>query len=109
MVHTSLHEAGPLAVLEAAVAGVPTAGTAVGHIAEWAPAAAAAVPPGDAAGLAGAVRALLDDDGYRLRLAAEAQRRALADDADETARRTLALYDTLVATHPRTRSPDAAA
>ena len=28
---SSRHEAGPLALLEAAVAGVPTAGTAVGH------------------------------------------------------------------------------
>ncbi len=32
----SRHEAGPLVALEAAVAGVPCAGTAVGHIAEWA-------------------------------------------------------------------------
>lgn len=104
LVHTSLHEAGPLAVLEAAVAGVPVAGTAVGHIAEWAPEAAVAVAPGDAAGLADALRALLADEGRRLRMAAEAQRRALAEDADETARRTLALYETLIAAHARTRS-----
>ncbi len=37
MIISSRHEAGPLAVLEAAVKGVPTVGTAVGHIAEWAP------------------------------------------------------------------------
>lgn len=32
MVLSSLHEAGPLVLLEAAVAGVPTVGTAVGHL-----------------------------------------------------------------------------
>ena len=41
---SSRHEAGPLVVLEAAAAGVPTVGTAVGHIAEWSPQAAIAVP-----------------------------------------------------------------
>src|SRR6202047_4092146 len=36
MIVSSRHEAGPLVALEAAVAGVPTVGTAVGHLAEWA-------------------------------------------------------------------------
>jgi glycosyltransferase involved in cell wall biosynthesis len=36
-VMSSRHEAGPIALLEAAVAGVPTVGTAVGHIDEWSP------------------------------------------------------------------------
>jgi hypothetical protein len=40
MVVSSRHEAGPVAVLAAAVAGVPTIGTCVGHIAERAPSAA---------------------------------------------------------------------
>jgi len=102
-VMSSLHEAGPLALLEAAVAGVPTVGTAVGHIGEFAPDAASAVAPGDPAALAAAMRALLDDDARRLRVAAEAQRRALEDDADETARSFLALYDRITAVHPRTR------
>jgi glycosyltransferase involved in cell wall biosynthesis len=35
MILSSCHEAGPLVMLEAAVAGVPTVGTAVGHIREW--------------------------------------------------------------------------
>src|SRR2546429_2362007 len=52
---SSRHETGPLAMLEAAVAGVPTIGTAVGHIAEWAPHAAVSAPVGDSAGLAGAI------------------------------------------------------
>src|SRR5262249_22140902 len=59
---SSRHEAGPLAVLEAALAGAPTVGTRVGHVAEWAPTAAIAVPVGDAEAMACAARALLDDD-----------------------------------------------
>jgi len=83
---TSRHETGPVAVLEAALAGVPTAGTNVGHIAEWSPHAALAVPCQDPAALAGALVTLLDDEGLRLRLAGEAQRRAELENADYTAR-----------------------
>lgn len=79
---TSRHEAGPLAVLEAAVLGVPSVGTAVGHLAEWAPQAALVVEPGDARGLATLIARLEGDEALRLRLAREAQRRALAEDAD---------------------------
>ena len=82
---SSRHEAGPLVVLEAAVAGVPTVGTAVGHVAEWAPRAAVAVPVGDADALARETAALLDDEPRRLALAAAAQRLALGMDADTTA------------------------
>lgn len=82
---SSRHEAGPVVVLEAAVAGVPTVGTAVGHLAEWSPEAALAVPVGDAAALAAAVGRLLDDESLRLRLAHEAQRRACEQDAAYTA------------------------
>lgn len=99
LVMSSLHEAGPLVALEAAMLGVPTVGTAVGHVAEWAPSAARAVPPGDADALADAINNVLDDDGLRLRLAAEAQRRALAEDADHTASLFLAIYAGLAA-HP---------
>jgi glycosyltransferase involved in cell wall biosynthesis len=82
---TSRHDAGPVVVLEAAVAGVPTVGTAIGHVAEWAPDAAVAVPVGDAEALAREVATLLVDDPRRLALAHEAQRRATACDADHTA------------------------
>ncbi len=82
---SSLHEAGPLALLEAAVAGLPSVGTRVGHLAEWAGDAALAVEVGDAQGLALAVQQLGRDEGLRLKLAHEAQRRAVREDADHSA------------------------
>jgi len=92
MILTSRHEAGPLALLEAAVAGVPTVGTAVGHIVEWAPHAAASAPIGDWARLADGIRLLLEDDDLRIRIAHEARLRAIREDADYTAECFLALY-----------------
>jgi glycosyltransferase involved in cell wall biosynthesis len=83
---SSRHEAGPVALLEAAIAGVPTVGTAVGHLAEWSPHAALAVPCGDPVALAGAVATLLDNEDLRLSLGAAALRNAARDDADQTAR-----------------------
>ncbi|HEV8443863.1 MAG TPA: glycosyltransferase family 4 protein [Steroidobacteraceae bacterium] len=96
---SSLHEAGPLAVLEAAMLGVPTVGTQVGHVSEWAPHASLAGPPGDAATLAANLMRLMDDESLRLTLAGEAQRRALTDDADCTARLFEAQYGAAVASH----------
>lgn len=94
---SSLHEAGPLALLEAAVLGVPSVGTRVGHLAEWADAQAAlGVEVGDAQALARAIAALAGDEDLRLRLAAEAQRRALAEDADHSAALLEALHAELV-------------
>jgi glycosyltransferase involved in cell wall biosynthesis len=92
---SSRHEAGPLVLLEAAIAGVPTVGTAVGHVCEWADGAAIGVPVGDDAALALGVRRLMDDDAERLRLAAEAQRRAVEEDADFTARSFERIYEIL--------------
>lgn len=102
---SSRHEADPIVLLEAAVAGVPTVGTAVGHIGDWAPDAAVAVPVGDAAALARETAALLADEPRRLRIAAAAQARALAEDADWTARRVVGIYEELTArtTAPRGR------
>lgn len=93
---TSRHEAGPLAVLEAAVLGVPSVGTAVGHLAEWAPDAALVVAPGDAAGLAGLIASIDADEALRLRLAREAQRRAVAEDADHCHRQFERLHAELL-------------
>jgi len=92
---SSRHEAGPLVVLEAALVGVPTVGTAVGHVAEWAPDAAVAVPVRDPEALARETFRLLQDDARRVALGTEAQRRALPYDADWTARRFEALYEEL--------------
>src|SRR5471032_1334774 len=66
LVITSRHEADPLVLLEAAIAGVPAVGTAVGHIPEWAPDAAVAVPVGNAAAIAREIRALAADDSRRV-------------------------------------------
>lgn len=96
MVVSSRHEAGPLVVLEAAAVGVPSVGTAVGHLAEWAPQAALAVPVGEAAALAGAIGGALADEELRLGIAREAHRRAILQDADHTAQRLEILYAGLV-------------
>jgi glycosyltransferase involved in cell wall biosynthesis len=93
MVLSSRHEAGPFAMLEAAALGVPTVGTAVGHLAEWSPGAAISVPVGDSAALAGALQAILADEEWRLRVARKARQRAMDEDADCTAR----LFETLYA------------
>ena len=100
MVHSSRHEAGPLVALEAAVVGVPTVGTMVGHIAEWAPGAAIAVPVGDSARLAAGIRQLLEDEHLRVRIAREAYKLAIKEDADFTAERFRTLYAELRSTSP---------
>ena len=96
LVVSSRHEAGPVAVLEAAAVGVPTVGTAVGHVAEWAPDAALAVPVGCGQSLAAALRQVLCDEALRLRLAHAAWTRAVREDADYTAGCFEAIYDELV-------------
>jgi glycosyltransferase involved in cell wall biosynthesis len=97
MVLSSRHEAGPLALREAAVVGVPTVGTAVGEIADWAPHAALAAPVGAADVLAEHIARLLTDEELRLRIAHEAWMRATREDADFTARAFESIYETLVA------------
>ncbi|MGH7551763.1 MAG: glycosyltransferase family 4 protein [Longimicrobiales bacterium] len=91
LIVSSRHETGPIVALEAAMTGVPTVGTAVGYIAEWAPAAAVAVPVGDAGALARAVAALLAGEDRRLAIAAAAQKRAAEEDVSTTARRILSM------------------
>jgi len=92
LVVSSIHEGAPIVALEAAIAGVPTVGTAVGHIADWAPQAAVAVPVGDAPALAAAVRELARDEPRRLRLAAAAQRAAEPFHADRSTQAFREIY-----------------
>jgi glycosyltransferase involved in cell wall biosynthesis len=97
MMMSSVHEAGPLTLQEAAVAGVPTVGTAVGQIADWSPDAARCAPIGASALLAREAAMLLNDEELRLRIAHEAWRRATREDADHTARSFEALYESVTA------------
>jgi len=99
---SSIHEGGPLVMLEAAVAGVPTIGTSVGHIADFAPDAAIAVPVGDSDAMADAILHLAADEEERLRIAHAAQQRAVSEDADTTDRSFRRLYAALGA---RRRAP----
>ena len=92
LVMSSLHEGGLMVMLEAAVAGVPTVGTAVGYIADWAPEASVAVPVRDPAALAQAIADLADDDEKRLRIARAAHARAIAHDADAYAAQVRAIH-----------------
>jgi glycosyltransferase involved in cell wall biosynthesis len=83
---SSRHEAASVAMLEAACAGVPTVGTAVGYAADWAAEGrAVAVPVRDADALALEVVRLIADPERRQRIAARAREWTLAHDADWTA------------------------
>lgn len=97
-VMASRHEAGPLAVLEAALCGVPSVGTPVGHLADFAgldPPAAMTVEAGDPEALAGAVVAMLADDARRAAIGEAARSWAEEHDADHTAARFAAIYRSL--------------
>jgi glycosyltransferase involved in cell wall biosynthesis len=93
---SSRHEAGPVAAVEAAALGVPTVGTAVGHVADWAPALASAVPVGDDAALARAILELLGDPARRAAMGARARDWARTHDADATADAFTRIYEEVV-------------
>ena len=92
LVMNSRHEAACMAMVEAAVAGIPTVGTAVGYMSDWAPDASIAVPIGDPPALANAIAELACNDSRRLLLAEAAQARAIAYDADRHTRDIRRLY-----------------
>lgn len=92
MIMSSRHETGPVALLEAGAVGVPTVGTAVGHIAEWSPSASVSVPVGDWKALGAAMRRMLEDEDLRLRIAQAAFEQATREDAAYTALQFQNLY-----------------
>lgn len=102
LVVSSRHEAGPVVALEAAACGVPTVGTNVGLLADWAPEAARVVEVGNGAALGAAVAELLYDEDRRLELARAAQQRAVAENADITTRRIRAHYLAIIDSRRRT-------
>jgi len=83
-VQSSLHESMGAAVLEAAVAGVPTVGTNVGIVAEMAPGAALAVPVGNPSALARGIVELLENSARREALGLAARDFARTYNADWT-------------------------
>lgn len=97
---SSRHDAGPVAVLEAAACGVPTIGTRVGHVADFAamfPPAAAAIDGHQPAMLARGITALLSDEPRRIDLAERARGWAVAHDSRHTSRSFESLYRRLIA------------
>jgi glycosyltransferase involved in cell wall biosynthesis len=96
---SSRHEAANVATLEAASAGVPTAGTAVGYVADWAGHdRAVAVAVGDHQALASAIADLLRGTARRRRIAAAARAWTIAHDADWTAARFDEIYSEVART-----------
>jgi glycosyltransferase involved in cell wall biosynthesis len=97
---SSRHDAGPVAVLEAAACGVPTVGTSVGHVADFAAMpepAAVAVAMRRPAALADEIIALLSDEPRRRALAERAQAWAVAHDSRHTSLSFESLYRRLSA------------
>jgi glycosyltransferase involved in cell wall biosynthesis len=94
---SSRHEAAGVVTLEAAASGVPTVGTAVGYVADWAAEGdrAVGVPVGDAGALGAAIVALLGDPDRRARIADAARAWTLEHDADWTAKQFDRLYAVL--------------
>ncbi|MGA7123048.1 MAG: glycosyltransferase family 4 protein [Polyangiaceae bacterium] len=100
---SSRYESQGVAILEAAAAGVPTVGTAVGLVPTLHPLAARCVPPGDAVALAEAISALLLDEAARRAMGAAARRWAHDHDARWTALEFERVYVSLLHGRPNAR------
>jgi glycosyltransferase involved in cell wall biosynthesis len=93
----SRHEAAGVAVLEAAACSLPTVGTDVGYVSEWAlRGAARVIRVGDAPALSRAILELLRDRAARRRMGEEARTLACAHNADWSATRFEELYQQVI-------------
>jgi glycosyltransferase involved in cell wall biosynthesis len=88
----SLHEGFGLPALEAMACGAPLVATRAGNLPGLVGDAALLVAPGDAAALASAMRAVLDDDALAARLRAAGPLRAAPYTWRRTAERTVEVY-----------------
>ena len=100
---SSRYESQGVAILEAAAAGLPTVGTAVGLAPTLHPLAARCVAPGDAVALAEATSALLLDETARRAVGAAARQWAHDHDARWTGREFERVYASLLKRSARRR------
>lgn len=92
---SSLHETGPIAMLEAAACSIPTVGTPVGYVSDWAGARAVVVPHNDPDAMAAALLQLLADAPRRRAMGAAARDWVRRHDSRWTAENFLRLYRSL--------------
>ncbi len=97
---TSRHEAGPIAIIEAAACAVPTVGTRVGHLADWDGREGVAVPVANPDALAESVLSLLGDEAWRTTMGRAALQWAQHYDTDSTAQEFERVFNTLISAPP---------